>query len=203
VTIRRTTCRAAAAACLIAALGVHSAPAHADFETCTPGDANSILNAGPTIANVIWFNGRAAAGNPVDSISTCRFGFFQDGETVTFRARDTFVGQIAWLTPYEAFGWSRDAAIADTKLYQDRAWLAPVLPDGSVGAAVEQTLNYSAFKDVVVEDLFGVEEWDGRVLYQNRGYSAQLAPGEYVNTWVTSYAGGPEETSTVHIVITP
>jgi hypothetical protein len=43
-------------------------------------------------------------GNAVQSIANCRCSVFLDGTTVTFRANEPFVGQIAQLPPGECVG---------------------------------------------------------------------------------------------------
>ena len=126
------------------------------------------MNVGPTIASVIWLRGQESAGNAVQAISQCRYSVALVGTVVTFKQR-TPVGQIAWRQPYQAEGISRNAAIAEIKLGTDRVWLAPVLQDGTIGALVEQTLQYSAFKDTHHPTI-------GRVVYQQRGFMTQQPP---------------------------
>ena len=128
------------------------------------------------------------------SIANCRYSVFLDGTTVTFRANEPFVGQIAALYILEES--SRADVIADLQLLQDRVWLAPVLPDRSVGAKVEQPLNYGSLKSTQHVDF-------GHIWYQQRAFIAELPPGEYVSTHVQSYPGLPDFTATMHIIITP
>ena len=192
---RGTVGRLGFAALLIAALGVQ-APARADVQTCTKGDAQLNLNAGPSIVGAVWIPGRGEAGNAVDAVASCRYNVFADGETFTFTAQDWFVGQITWLAAYKADGIPRADAIADIRLTVDRVWLAPVLPDGSIGPLVEQALHYSQFKDTF-------RPCCGHMVYQERAFATQLPPGEYVSVWITHYPGLPDETATVHLVITP
>jgi hypothetical protein len=195
MSMRGTLGRIGFAVCLVAALGVQ-APARADFQTCTKGDAQLNLSAGPSIVGAVWIPGRGGAGNAVDAVSTCRYNVFADGETFTFTADDWFVGQITWLDPYKADGIPRSEAVANIKLGVDRVWLAPVLPDGSIGPLVEQTLHYSAFKDTF-------RPCCGHMVYQERAFAAQLPPGEYVSIWLSQYPGEPDQTATVYLHITP
>jgi hypothetical protein len=194
MSIRGTLGRLGFAACLVAALGVQ-APARADFQRCTKGDAQLNLSAGPSIVGAVWIPGRGVKGNAVDAVSTCRYNLFAD-EPVTFTAEDWFVGQITWLVPYKQDGISRAEAIADIKLGTDRVWLAVEYPDGSIGPLVEQTLHYSQFKDTFRPD-------GGHMVYQIRAFATQLPPGNYVSIWLTQYPGEPDFTNTVHLTITP
>jgi hypothetical protein len=195
MSMRATLGRVGVAACLVAAMGVQ-APAQADFQRCTKGDAQLNLSAGPTIVGAVWIPGRGVAGNAVDAVATCRYNVFADGETFTFTAEDWFVGQITWLAAYKQDGISRAEAIAEIKLGTDRVWLAPVLPDGSIGPLVEQTLHYGQFKDTF-------RPCCGHMVYQERAFATQLPPGEYVSIWLSQYPGQPDEGATDHLVITP
>jgi hypothetical protein len=195
MSIRTSIGRVGVAALLIAALGVQ-APARADFQACTKGDAQLNLNAGPTLIGALFFPQRGLAGNAYDAVTTCRYNLFTD-QPVTFTADDWFVGQITWLVAYKQDGISRAEAIADIKLGTDRVWLAPVLPDGSFGPLVEQTLHYSAFKDTFRPFA------EGNLVYQIRAFATQLPPGDYVSIWLTQYPGEPDFTNTVYITITP
>lgn len=189
----RTTTAGILTAGLLALLS--APPAQAATEECTTGNAQAILNAGPTIAQTVWFPGRAPNGNAVHAISQCRYSLFLDNQTFAFSCQDTFVGQIAHLEPYKDLAESRPAAISEITRYVDRAWIAPVLPDGTTGPLVEQTLHNSAFKNT--------EAYGMKAVYQNRGFATTLPPGEYVSIWESRYDGSVDDAATVHLTITP
>jgi len=81
---------------------------------------------------------------------------------------------IVWFSDYKELGLTREQAIAEIELSEDRVWLAEVLPGGGMGALVEQPLMRTSFKDTIHDVL-------GHIVYQHRAFIAQLSAGEYLS----------------------
>jgi hypothetical protein len=107
-----------------------------------------------------------------------------------------FLGGVVWISDYKERGLARSQGISEIEASQDRVWLAEVLPGGAIGELIEQPLVRSAYKNFV-HSVFGL------TVYQHRGFITQLPPGEYVSVWRSSYPGFPDDTATVHLIITP
>jgi hypothetical protein len=162
--------------------------------TCTSGDAQAFFETVP-VAAAMWRRGHEHPGI-LESLNSCQYRVFWDGETHTFHESDYIVGGIAYLYDYKVLGITRKEAIADMQLIGDRVWLAPRLADGTLGAFVEQTLTYTAYKGIT-------DPVNGQLVYQHRGFITQLPAGEYVSYWVNTYPGFPDFTATVNLVILP
>jgi hypothetical protein len=144
------------------------------------------------IQYVNYLNGRPMVG---EAVGNCQYRLFVDGETVTFSEDDFFLGGIVELSDWKAQGITRKEGIQQIADTTDRAWLAPVLSDGTLGSPVEQTLLVTSYKD-------GFNPIFGRFVYQHRGFITQLEPGEYLSIWEGTFEG-EIFTASVRLIITP
>lgn len=171
------------------------APASASPDReCTRGDAQALAEALP-VAAAMRARGHDHPGI-LEAFGACQYRVFRDGRTFTFNESDHFVGGIVWLWNYMASAITRNEAIADLELREDRVWLAAKRPDGTLGERVEQPLERTAYKGLK-HPVFGL------VVYQHRYFITQLPAGEYVSYWESTYPGLPTERATVNLVILP
>jgi hypothetical protein len=159
---------------------------------CTRGMAQSMLQS----FGVTVFVQESRGIRRVDGFDECMYRLFADGEHFTFSEDEFFLGRTGYFFPYRAEGVSRAEAIAEIEMIVDRVWIATVAPDGTRGELVEQPLIYTAFKNVISEE-------EGPLVYQQRGFIAQLPPGDYVTILVTSFPGEPDGMATVSLHIEP
>ena len=163
--------------------------------SCTIGDAQAMFQVLPIPAYVMLSRG-IERPKLVDTLSQCQYRVFLDGFTFTFSEEDVFLGGVSYLYDYKQLGVTRQEAISELETYQDRVWLAEVLPGGAIGPWVEQPLMRTAYKNIQTTDF-------GLIVYHQRGFITQLPPGEYLSFWVGSIPGFPDSTATVRLVITP
>jgi hypothetical protein len=160
---------------------------------CTYGDAQALLQQLPLAFTQSLSSDRPRLGQ---IFGRCQFRLFQDGETITFREGDNFLGGITMFWSYEdmeAFGWSRAEAIEDLRLATDQVEMA-VVTNGSVGPFEPVPLIETSYRDVL-----GVV---GHIVFNHRAFISQLPPGEYLVHWTQSYPGSPDFESTVRIIVT-
>jgi hypothetical protein len=134
-----------------------------------------------------------------DVLKRCQYRFFPVpgiGDHRTFTEDDWVLGGIVYSTSYVADGVTRAAAVADLELGTDRVSLAKVQPNGHLGPAVEQPLMRTGYTDWN-HSTYGLTVW------QHRGFIRRFTPGDYVNTWVSSYPGFPDDTTTMYLHIVP
>jgi hypothetical protein len=117
----------------------------ADAALCTDGIVGALFQNYPR-GGWLEFRGHLHA-RFVDVQSECQYRVFFDRAHVTFNEDDVFLGGIAYGFPYKALGISRNAAIAEIEMNEDRVWLAEVMPHGKIGALVEQPLMRTAYGD--------------------------------------------------------
>jgi hypothetical protein len=152
---------------------------------CTQGRARSVLEAGTVgfAQSLTGSNGKGIAY----SVENCQVQLSLDGAHYTYAAREVFAFQ--------------------------QTWLAPVLPDGSLGPATELDLRTTPVKTMVFQQAPPFPEGDPllacfdspatQVHYRMTGTILGLPPGEYVTTTVGSYAGEELYTAVVRITIVP
>lgn len=124
-----------------------------------------------------------------DAVPPCQFRLFWDGQTVTFCEDDVILGGVNYRWGYDELGelgMSREDAVADLELFEDRVWL-----DG-----VEQLIEETAIKDADTERF-------GRIVWLQHAFFAQLEPGDHTSLWVGSYDGVPDASATVTLHIVP
>lgn len=131
-----------------------------------------------------------------EAAARCQYRLFFDGEHFTFSEDDWILGGIVDFYDYVASGITRAEAIAALELDTDRAWLAKVQPNGSLGPAVEQSLMRTAYTDWN-HSIFGVCVW------QHRAFIRRLPPGDYVSTWRRTTPGFEDDFATVYLHILP
>ncbi len=128
---------------LVAVIGIPGARASA-APPCTTQGARMLFQ-----YSMLGFD-PVNAGTPIaDLVLRCQYRLYLDGETVTFRENDVFLGGIAyWYTEAELaeLGWTWRQAIADMESIDQRVWLARVRADGSIGRLVEQPLRSTAYR---------------------------------------------------------
>ena len=179
---------------LAAASVIAASPSARANPVCTKGTAQALSQVLPIAAKVISVRGNDHA-RLVEGLGECQYRLFADGATFTFSEDDYFVGGVVWLSDYKESQISRQSAVNDTNLIQDRAWLAKLDANGNPGPVVEQVLQRTAFKDVMTQNL-------GLVVYQQRSFIAKLPPGRYVSYWRSSYPGEEDATATVYLNVT-
>jgi hypothetical protein len=130
----------------------------------------------------------------LEAFADCQYRLFRDGETFVFSADEPFLGGVVWVSDYVNLGITRQEAIADLELHLNQIWLAEVLPDGSVGEPVEQTIECTGFKGLITQTF-------GQVVYRQCGFITQLPAGEYLSYWLSTHTGLPDETATVTLII--
>jgi hypothetical protein len=158
--------------------------AAAQHAACTVGDARAVLEAIALVPGVMLPRGQNHPGLLEASVR-CQYRLWHNGETFTACEDDVIVGGIVYFWPYKADGVSRPFAVADTELFNDRAWL-----NGQ-----EQVLHRTAYKNV--ETPLGTAVW------QQRAFITQLPPGDYASVWVSTYDGVLNDTATVNVHILP
>ena len=137
---------------------------------CTSGDAMQTFEAPFT-------------GNLIDS--ECQYRLYRDGETFTFCEGDYILGGIVFFWEYKLLGISREEAIADIELNEDRVWI-----DG-----VEMPLMHTAFKNGVRPSTGDME------VYQHVAFISQLPVGEHVSYWENFHPDYGLSTTTIHLVV--
>ncbi len=173
----------AAAACA----GSTAPPAAAEpVEHCTESDARTLFQA---------FYVAAFRSEGLDGlVDRCSYRLFRDGATYTFSEDDVFLGGVNWTVPLEP-GVTRKEAIAEIELNTDRVWIAPVLPDGTLGELVEQEVHVAAPKNAKHPTL-------GKVVYRQSAFWTELPAGTYVSVYENEYMG-ELSIAEVTLVITP
>ena len=154
-------------------------------EGCTFGEASALFQVSPLPNQVMRPRGQDHPGL-LDAYGRCQYRFFRDGETFTFCEDDFFLASTVVFWDYKTAGISRAEAIAEMELASDQVWL-----DG-----VERVLDRTAYKDLNSANL-------GLLVYQVRGFVAQLPPGDHVSVWVGSFPGAPDDVATVNLHILP
>ena len=169
-----------------------------DDQTCTRGQAQSVLEAAPSgWAQVQRGQDHAGIARAFNDCSYFLFGDWEgSGSTHTFTDDDVFAGQITWFYPYEAAGVTRREAAAELLPQADRVWLTPVLPDGTLGATVELDVEATPVKSANLSD-------HGKTVYRTFGVVLDLEPGEYISTWHAVYADEVVQTADVRLIIAP
>jgi hypothetical protein len=162
---------------------------------CTVGDARAMLEALQIPVHVMRPRG-IEGPKLLDALAECQYRLFRDGATVTFSEEDVILGGVAYLYEYVQLGTTRDQAVAELEAIQDRVWLGPVLPDGSVGDLVEQPLMHTNYKNIMSSLL-------ALTVVQHRAFITQLPAGEYLSFWESTSPGLPDESAVVRLVITP
>jgi hypothetical protein len=182
------------AAGLVAALG-GSANAASDPASgqCTESGVQALAEA-PLIPDVILSHDQTRP-RIVDTLLSCRYGFYRDGSSWTFRENEPFLGAVLWFS-FRDPGMTREESIADIVATTDRVWLARVQPDGSVGPAVEQHLSQTPVQQIMYPGF-------GLLVYQQRYFIGHLEAGDYVSTWASTFYGDPDSTATVMLHIEP
>ncbi len=159
-------------------------------QRCGWGEVEAVLQAGPVgYINATDFLTRPRRAGVGGGVERCQFRVFDDGQTYVFKAGDFVFGGVTWLFDYPNWGFTLAEAIDDLEATEDRIWFGP-----SGGELVEQDLEQSAYKQ------FHRPDW-GLTLYQNRGFIAQLEPGEYTCHWESTYYGAPLASATLYIVV--
>lgn len=179
---------------ITAGLLLVGAPARANDDVCTYGDAQALFQELPLPVNIMRPRGLTHAAL-LENLSRCQYRVFRDGQTFTFHDDDWTLGGVVHGWDYVTSGISRAEAVADIELIDDHVYLARVRPDGTIEPAVEQPLMHTAYKDL--------DTPFGRLVFQHRAFIRQLPAGEYVSTWVSYYPGLEPETATVWLVIVP
>lgn len=179
---------AGAGAVVACATTVAPAGAAAPDRPCSESDARTLFQA--------FYPAAFVSQGIHDLVERCQYRLSWDGQTVTFSEDDVFVGGVNWVYPYAEAGVTQKEARAEISMNVDRVWIAPVLPDGSLGELVEQEVHESAIKT------FNHHASLGEVVYQNVSIWTQLPAGTYVSIWENTFQG-ETFTSTVTLVITP
>jgi hypothetical protein len=152
---------------------------------CTVGDAQALFQVLAVPYSVMKLRGQDHPGL-LAAFDECQYRLFFDGESFTFCEADVIVGGVVLFWDYKAVGISRAAAIADLEQSVDRVWL-----NGQ-----EQVLQRTGYKNVNSPDF-------GLIVYQQRAFIAQLAPGDYVSVYLSTYPGFPDFTATVQLHVLP
>jgi hypothetical protein len=184
--ILRTMARRYSVGVLAAGLLVAAAPtAGAATTACTYGNATAQMQAFPPL--VIHRSG--------GEYPPCQYRVFFDGDEYTFQDTDWILAGIVSFYDYKAVGVSRTEGIADLEKWDDRLWLAPIGPGGTLGAPVEQELMITGYRNAV-HPVFGL------VVYRQAGVILHLPPGDYLSVHEATYDGDLVEHNevTLHIV---
>jgi hypothetical protein len=171
-------------AVILVVTGTVASQAQGVSQRCNEGDAQAMLQAEPVAAEML----RRGQDHPglLDTLAACQYRVYLDGRTFTFCEDDVILGGLVWFWPYVTAGISREDAIADIELIQDRVWI-----DGE-----EQTLERTAFKDLHTL-LFG------QIVYQQRAFITQLPPGDHESFYLSTDPRFPDFTATVHLHVLP
>lgn len=163
--------------------------ARADQTRCSYGDARALFQ-----AFVPFF-----AHQPRETLyPECQYRAFFDGDHVTFFEGDWFVAGSVFFFDYRNVGVSREAAIADLERFTSRLWLSEIGPGGAPGAALEQSLSRTAYKDLDTVAF-------GLIVYRHDGVLLHLTRGDYLSRWELSYEGEVIQQAymTVHVLPRP
>ncbi|WP_153395741.1 hypothetical protein [Ornithinicoccus halotolerans] len=191
-----------AAALTLGAVTTTTAPAASDQPACTYGDARSVLEAG-VVGHAKAFTNVGTDHGIAYSDANCQVQLSLEDAHYTFTDEDVFAFQQTWFGAVRCWFDSRKAAVADFELLEDRAWLAPVLEDGTLGAATELELRETPVKYAVFQEFPFDDSCDTptQIVYRRAGTIIDLAPGEYVTTWVATFAGDEIAMATVRVTI--
>lgn len=190
---RRLTGRLGALVIVLAFIALPAQHAAGSVNTCSYGNAQSLLNAGPVAFRLNNFAHMPGFGGLT---ARCQFRLYADGETFTFSDQDYILGGIFNYWSYEEmeeFGWTRAEAIADLDLYSSRLEMARVV-GGVVGTFEDVPLILTPYRDALAPP--------GHVVYNQRAIITQLPAGEYLVRYTESYPGFPDFTATMRVVIT-
>jgi hypothetical protein len=129
---------------LLPVAAVRSADVAAE-PSCTMGEAEAMLQALPIPIQVMRPRGLEEP-KLLDTVGRCQYRLFRDGETFTFSEEDVFLGGVSYIDDFKQRGVTRREAVAELDAFQDRVWLAAVLPGGGVGEFAEQLLVRTTYK---------------------------------------------------------
>jgi hypothetical protein len=163
---------------------------------CTTADAHLVFQQGER-GFLLLFQGETDR-RIADLVRRCQYRLFLHGQTFTFRENDVFLGGNFLFkaeSELEALGWTRRQAVAYLESIETRVWLAPVLPDGSIGERVEQELRQTPVKTLPKTP-------SGKVFATHVAFTAQLAAGDYVSFYHHK-APDLEFETMVHLHIVP
>ena len=116
----------------------------------------------------------------------CQYRLYADGETMTFCEGDFVLGGVIYFWEYPVLDISREEAIADIELNEDRVSI-----DG-----IWMPLMDTGIKD-------GQNPFFGKVVYKQRAFIAQLSVGEHTSYWENFHPDYGLSTSTVDLVVLP
>ncbi len=168
---------------------------------CTKADAQITFN---SWAGALRLGlGGPDKARPAEAFTRCQYRLFFDGETVTFRAGDVFLGGVNLfygIDELKEMGATRQMGIASLDAIEARVWISRVVA-GYPGDAVELPVMRTPFKNGMLPD-------GTLVVQQSRGFTASLPPGDYLSIAVfnvPAFLSFPAEyfVSTMHLVITP
>lgn len=180
----------------------------AEDRLCTRGDATSVLQAG-----IVGSEKRFDRVHPGLGIfranAECQAELSAPDGVYTFSEDETFALQTTGFYPWRCYFSSPRDSVADFALYEERAWIAPVLTDGTVGEEREIDLEVTPVKTVVFKsDLTGLVEdpsclhpTANQLHYRTVGAIVDLPPGEYQARWALSYDGVFLGDNTIRVVI--
>jgi hypothetical protein len=190
--------RVAVGMIVVTSMTFSPAIANAAEPACTKADAHLLLQQLERGAFLFFARGETDR-RIVDVFQRCQYRLWFDGATFTFRENDVFLGGSVFFwseSELEEMGWTRRQAVADLEAIEARVWLAPVLPDGSIGELVEQQLRQTPVK-TVPHTVFG------KSVATQVAFIARLPAGDYVSVYQESKPGEPVFEATVHLHIVP